>query len=119
MRIGEVAKATGLTAATIRLYEKSNMLPAVKRGPDGHRAFTLEHVEWLTLLYWLRETGMSVHDMRRFTALAKAGETGLPERREILETHAATLKARREAIDRCESILAVKMARYGSDKGAI
>jgi len=113
MRIAEAAKACGLSAHTIRFYEKSGMLPEIERGADGHRRFTPRLIEWLTLLYWLRETGMSLKQMRRFTTLAKAGNAGVEERRQILSDHAATLKAKRATLEKCESILAIKIASYG------
>ena len=91
------------------------MLPEIERGTDGHRQFTPFLIEWLTLLYWLRETGMSLKHMRRFTHLAKAGDAGLEERRQILLDHAATLKAKRASLEKCESILAIKIASYGLD----
>lgn len=115
MRIAEAADACGLSAHTIRFYEKSGMLPEIERGSDGHRRFTPHLVEWLTLLYWLRETGMPLKQMRRFTHLAKAGDAGVEERRLILSDHAATLKAKRATLEKCENILAVKIASYGPD----
>jgi len=113
MRIAEAAKACGLSAHTIRFYEKSGMLPEIARDADGHRRFTPRLIDWLTLLYWLRETGMPLQQMRRFTALAKAGDDGVSERRQILLDHAERLKAKRAALDKCESILAIKIASYG------
>lgn len=113
MKIAEVSKSCGLSAHTIRFYEKSGMLPEIARGSDGYRRFTPRHVEWLTLLFWLRETGMSLSQMQRFTALAKKGDAGMSERREILADHAATLKAKRETLEKCERVLAVKIASYG------
>lgn len=113
MRISEASRACGLSAHTIRFYEKSEMLPEIERGEDGHRRFTPCHIEWLTLLYWLRETGMPLKHMRRFTALAKAGDAGLSERRQILADHAKTLKAKRAVLEKCESVLAMKIASYG------
>ncbi|MEM7076390.1 MAG: MerR family transcriptional regulator [Pseudomonadota bacterium] len=115
MRIAEAAEACGLSAHTIRFYEKTGMLPEIERGPDGHRRFTPRLVEWLTLLYWLRETGMSLKQMRRFTALAKAGDAGIQERRQILLDHAATLKSKRATLEKCERILAIKITSYGPD----
>lgn len=116
MRITEASKACGLSAHTIRFYEKSGMLPEIERGPDGHRRFTPSLVEWLTLLYWLRETGMPLKQMRRFTALAKEGDSGIVERRQILADHAEALKAKRAKLEKCESILALKIASYSSPK---
>lgn len=113
MKIAEVSEACGLSAHTIRFYEKSGMLPKIERSSDGHRRFTPRHLEWLTLLYWLRETGMSLEQMRRFTALAKEGDTGVSERRQILTDHAEVLKAKRAMLEKCESVLAFKIASYG------
>ena len=112
MRISEAAKACGLSPYTIRFYEKSGMLPKIDRGVDGQRRFNQHHIDWLTLLYWLRETGMPLKQMRRFTALAKAGDESVAERRQILLDHADALKAQRALLKKCESILAIKIASY-------
>lgn len=117
MKISEAAKATGLTTHTIRFYEAADMLPQIPRGPDGHRRFGPRHIEWLTLLYWLRETGMPMARMRRFTTLAKAGDEGIAERRQILLDHRAVLQAKRAQLDKCESVLAIKIESYGPDHG--
>lgn len=115
MKIAEAAEACGLSAHTIRFYEKSGMLPEIERGADGHRRFNPRQIEWLTLLYWLRETGMPMAQMRRFTTLAKAGVKGIPERRQILADHADTLKAKRAILEKCENVLAIKIASYGPE----
>ncbi|WP_338547969.1 MerR family transcriptional regulator [Roseovarius phycicola] len=113
MKIAEVSKLCGLSTHTIRFYDKSGMLPEIKRTADGHRHFTPREVEWLTLLYWLRETGMPLKQMRRFTTLAKAGDAEVAERRKILADHAQTLKAKRAMLEKCESVLTIKIASYG------
>ncbi|RVU33767.1 MerR family transcriptional regulator [Hwanghaeella grinnelliae] len=112
MRISDVAAACGLSADTIRYYEKSGLIPTVGRGADGHRRFSKENVDWLTLLYWLRETGMSMVQMRRFCSLAQEGDKTKPERRRILVDHAAELDRRRAQLDRCEAVLQVKIRSY-------
>ncbi|MEM7172616.1 MAG: MerR family transcriptional regulator [Pseudomonadota bacterium] len=114
MRISEAAAACGLSPDTIRYYEKSKMLPKVHRTTNGNRDFSQENVEWLTLLYWLRESGMPLKEMRRFTHLAQAGPETIPERRKILLDHSEQLRRRREKLDRCEAVLAVKIASYGA-----
>ena len=113
MKIAEASKACGLSAHTIRFYEKSGMLPEIARGEDGTRQFSPGDIEWLTLLYWLRETGMPLKQMRRFTLLAKTGDAGIDERRQILADHSEALQAKRAKIDKCESVLGIKIASYG------
>ena len=114
MKISEAATACGLSVDTIRFYEKRGMLPEIGRTADGHRHFGPKEIEWLTLLYWLRETGMPLETMRRFTHLAKGSDESLIERREILLNHRQLLQRRRKALDSCDDVLAVKIASYGS-----
>lgn len=112
MRISEAATICGLSADTIRYYEKLGMLPEIDRDDVGHRSFSKIILEWLTLLYWLRETGMSIKQMRLFAELAKSGPETISERRKILMGHSELLKERHFVLDRCEAVLAVKIASY-------
>ena len=114
MRIAEAARASGLSIDTIRFYEKSGLLPEIGRGSDGRRRFTPKAVDWLVLLGTLRETGMPMRTMRRFAELYRAGDSAMPERKAVLLTHAESLKQRRAALDRCEALLARKIALYDS-----
>ncbi len=117
MRIAEAANASGLSIDTIRYYEKSGIVPKVQRGSDGKRRFSKENVDWLTLLFWLRETGMPVKTMHRFAVLYQAGDDTIPERKTILLAHADFLKKRRADLDRCEEVLAYKLATYENLQG--
>lgn len=112
MKIAEAAELSGLSADTIRFYEKSDMLPPIARGADGHRQYSRENVNWLTILYWLRQTGMSMKIMQRYAILVHAGDHTVTERIDILKDHGVTLKKRREDLDRCEELLARKLSAY-------
>lgn len=117
MRISEASTISGLSADTIRYYEKSGIVPPIDRGPDGLRRFSPENVEWLVLLYWLRKTGMPMREMKRFASLYKQGDTTVPDRRTLLLNHEARLKRRRQELDRCADVLAVKLAAYDRIEG--
>ena len=80
MRISEASALSGLSADTIRYYEKSGLVPAINRGADGLRRFSAENVEWLTLLFWLRKTGMPMKEMQCFAELYRLGEATIPGR---------------------------------------
>ncbi|REN18704.1 MerR family transcriptional regulator, partial [Mycobacterium tuberculosis] len=45
------------------------------------------HVGWLDLMERLRRTGMSIAEMREYTALALQGKVTLRERRDMLAAH--------------------------------
>jgi DNA-binding transcriptional MerR regulator len=112
MRISEVASRIGLSIDTIRYYEKSELLPPIKRGADGKRRFSAENVEWLILLSSLRDTGMPMERMRYFARLYQKGDETIPERKQVLLDHSKHLDERRTALDRCAEILAYKLKRY-------
>lgn len=117
MQIAEAATECGLSVDTIRFYEKSGLLPDIQRSASGNRQFSGKDIEWLTLLYWLRETGMPMKQMRLFASLYKTGDKTIPERRKILLSHAEHLKQRRDALDRCEEVLSYKLAMYDKYEG--
>jgi DNA-binding transcriptional MerR regulator len=112
MRISEAAKISGLGIDTIRYYEKSGIIPPLDRGSDGQRRFSPETVDWLTLLYWLRETGMPLKTMREFAALYRQGDQTIPQRKAVLLAHSDQLAKRRTDLDHCEEILVHKLAIY-------
>lgn len=67
MTIQEVAEQTGMSAYTIRFYEKVGVLPPIKRLPNGIRQFTEADVAYLRFLIQLKQTGMSLEDIMAFT----------------------------------------------------
>ncbi|MFE5857948.1 MerR family transcriptional regulator [Streptomyces sp. NPDC056500] len=82
--ISEVADFTGLSAHTLRWYERIGLMPHVDRSHTGQRRFRNRDLEWLSLVGKLRLTGMSVADMVRYAELTRVGDSTLAERRELL-----------------------------------
>ncbi|MEM7209147.1 MAG: MerR family transcriptional regulator [Pseudomonadota bacterium] len=112
MRIAQAAEKSGLSVDTIRYYEKSGIVPGVARGADGKRHFSPENIDWLTLLYWLRQTGMPLKTMRDFAQLYRGGNSTVAARKTILLEHAALLQKRRSDLDRCAEQLQHKIQIY-------
>lgn len=87
LSIGEVAARTGRSLHAIRWYESQGLLLGVSRDEGGRRRYTAQHVAWLELMDRLRLTGMSIAQMREFTALVGAGDASLQRRRNMLVEH--------------------------------
>jgi DNA-binding transcriptional MerR regulator len=83
--ISEVAQVTGLTAYTLRWYERIGLMPHVDRSHTGQRRFTNRDLDWLSFVGKLRLTGMPVADMVRYAELVRLGDGTRDERRELLE----------------------------------
>jgi DNA-binding transcriptional MerR regulator len=100
LTIAEAAERTGLSAHTLRYYERIGLLDPVRRGVGGQRRYGEEDLQWVTFLQRLRATGMPIRDMQRYADLRRAGDSTIPERRMLLEEHRDELIARIEELQR-------------------
>jgi DNA-binding transcriptional MerR regulator len=87
LTVGQVAALTGLSADTLRWYERVGLLEGVARDPSGRRQYTQKDLRQLALLMRLRATGMPVSEMLRYAELAKVGAHTERQRRQLLEAH--------------------------------
>ncbi|MEU7277415.1 MerR family transcriptional regulator [Streptomyces sp. NPDC045431] len=92
--ISEVAEWTGLTAHTLRWYERIGLMPHIDRSHTGQRRFTNRDLDWLTFVGKLRLTGMPVADMVRYAELVREGEHTVEQRQELLERTRRDVRAR-------------------------
>ena len=69
MKIGELAKRSGLSAHTIRYYERIGLLPYAHRDHSSHRDYDESILTWIEFVDRLRETGMPIREMLRYAAL--------------------------------------------------
>ena len=87
LRIGALSARTGRSVHTIRWYEAQGLMPGVVRDGGGRRVYAEGHVGWLELMQRLRLTGMSIAEMRRYTALVRQGKGTLAAREAMLRAH--------------------------------
>ena len=98
--IHEVCERTGLSAHTLRYYEKEKLLPNVGRSQGSFRQYSEEDLDTLGVICCLKNTGMSLQDISRFMALAREGDQTLSERCELLRKHRDTVIAQMEEMQR-------------------
>ena len=70
MRIGELAKATGTKAETIRYYEREGILPAADRTDSNYRDYSDDHLATLTFIRRARQLGFTMAQVRELLALS-------------------------------------------------
>ncbi len=92
--IQDVSRKTGLSAHTLRYYEKEGLLPRVGRTAGGIRQYSDEDLEALGLICCLKNTGMSLQEITRFVQLTHEGDQTLRERVELLRAHRENVIAR-------------------------
>jgi DNA-binding transcriptional MerR regulator len=83
--IQEVTRATGLSAHTLRYYERIGLIHPIEREQNTRRRYTADDVGWIDFLLKLRAIGMSIRDMQKYAELQRRGDETLPERLEMLK----------------------------------
>ncbi len=68
-RIGDLARATGLTVRTLRHYESVGLLPAPSRTEGKQRLYTAQDVSRLYRIRALRDLGLGLAEIRRLLVL--------------------------------------------------
>ena len=121
MNIREFAAHTGLTAHTLRYYERAGLFGPVARGANGHRVYDAADARWAAFLQRLRDTGMPIREMQRFCALREADRPGRAELLAQLEQHAdrvaASLRSQHEHLARLREQIAAYRAEAAGKPG--
>lgn len=91
MRIGELARETGITAKTVRYYESIGLMPEPPREQSGYRRYRAEDLSRLRFIVGAKALGLSLEDIRDVLEVSEPGAVSCPH---VL----ALLEARRDAI---------------------
>ncbi|MFF2328902.1 MULTISPECIES: MerR family transcriptional regulator [unclassified Streptomyces] len=116
--ISEVVAFTGLTAHTLRWYERIGLMPHVDRSHTGQRRFTNRDLDWLAFVGKLRLTGMPVAGMVRYAELLREGDHTFEERQELLESTRRDVKTRIAELHDTLAVLDHKIDFYASARRA-
>ncbi|TVY06870.1 MerR family transcriptional regulator [Paenibacillus cremeus] len=118
--IGDIAEITGLTAYTIRYYEKIGVLPSPSR-QDGRRIYSEQDLQYVRFIHGLKATGMSLEDIAAFTQdgcllTRDPAETGIGEmlskRMAILDGHIRLLEQQILQLEAVKAVAQEKSAFY-------
>ncbi|MFC6879558.1 MULTISPECIES: MerR family transcriptional regulator [Actinomadura] len=95
LSIAEAARRTGVSAHTLRYYERVGLVvTTVGRTAGGRRRYHRLDLEWIKVCTKLRATGMPIRTIRRYADLVSAGRGNEQERLDLLESHRAEVRAR-------------------------
>lgn len=116
-RIGELARAGGVTPDTLRYYERLGLLPRAPRTAAGYRMYSPAALERLRFIKEAQALGLSLREVRELvTFSADGGRRRCRRVHDLLTTKLADLDARlaqlgrlRETLERyrqqCEQVL--------------
>lgn len=114
LTVNQVSKKLNISAYTLRYYDDQGLFPDVTRDDNGKRLFSEASLEWVNLVICLRNTGMSISDIRHFIELCKAGDATISERYDIILTQKKKAETDLEEMQKRLSVICGKEKWYRS-----
>ena len=117
LTISDAARVTGLSAHTLRYYERAGLMMDVDRAVAGHRRYSEADLGWIELITKLRATGMPIRKVREYADLVRTGAGTEQARLEILEAHRLEVLAHLDETRRNLEAIDRKIAYYRGAAG--
>jgi DNA-binding transcriptional MerR regulator len=112
MNIKKVSELSGVSADTIRYYERIGLIPPVKRSDNGIRDFDEEDLRWIVFSRQMRNAGLSIESLVEYLTLFQVGNETVPARKEIIADQIAELKEKATELNTAIERLEFKLANY-------
>jgi MerR family transcriptional regulator, copper efflux regulator len=113
LRIGQLAKRTGVSLQSVRYYEREGLLPKPQRLASGYRTFAPETVWQIQFIKHAQNLGFSLADIRELLSIQSHSEKECADVRRLAEEKLAEIE-RLEAIRRALRDLAKQCPGRGS-----
>ena len=84
MTIAQAAQAFGLTADTLRYYERAGLIPRVPRTSGRQRDYGPKELRWVEFIRCMRSAGVSIEALVEYVALFGQGANSIPARKALL-----------------------------------
>jgi DNA-binding transcriptional MerR regulator len=110
--VKQLSEMLHISTHTIRFYDDQGLFPDVTRDIHGTRLFTEENLEWINLVLCLRNTGMSVADIKHYIDLCQEGESSVQERYQIIMNQEKKAEADLKEMQKRLDILHMKQKCY-------
>jgi DNA-binding transcriptional MerR regulator len=107
MRIGELARRSGLARTALRYYEKAGLLPQSARTVSGYRDYHDDTVLRLAFIRAAQAIGLSVAEIRDVIGIREGGTPPCAHVLELIEVHRAEVRTRIRQLQQLELDLAL------------
>lgn len=112
LSIAEASAITGLTAHTLRYYERIGLV-RVGRDDAGYRSYDKRAMARIAFITRLRASDMPVSAISHYLELVEQGEHTEPERLALMEEHRATIHRRLRELQAALAVTDYKITTYG------
>ena len=112
MTIAQVSQKYGVSADTLRYYERIGLLPPVGRTKSGIRDYTEEDCNWVNFIKCMRGAGIQVEALIDYVSLFQQGDATADARKQILIEQRDQLQERLQEMQATLERLNAKIEHY-------
>ena len=112
MKISKVSETTGISADTLRYYERIGLLPPVTRTESGIRDYDESDLKRVEFIKCMRSAGLSIEVLIEYVGLVAQGDETAETRRTILVEQREHLIDKIEELEKVLGILDHKIKVY-------
>ncbi len=112
MRIQEVSKLYGLSADTLRYYERIKLIPVVPRNAGGIRDYDEVSLQWIEFIKCMRGAGLPIEKLITYVELYQQGDETIVARKQLLIEERDHLLQRMNELQATLERLNEKIERY-------
>lgn len=106
--IGDAARKVGITASTLRYYDKEGLLPHVNRSEGGLRMFTDDDFEWINFIECLKRSGLTIKEIKQFVDWYLEGDDTIEQRRAMFHARRQAIEQEMESLQRTLDFVSYK-----------
>ncbi len=110
--IGEVANSTNIAISTLRYYDREGMFPNMQRTNGGIRIFSDKEVNTIKVIDCLKNSGMSIKDIKLFLDWCEDGDASLEKRRNMFYERLEEVEKQMEALQGTMNMIKYKCWYY-------
>lgn len=105
MKIGELAKKTGLTTDAIRFYEKSGLIKGPSRSATGYREFSTDTAATIEFISHCRSLDIPISEIKKLLNVRSGSAKSCREANQVIDEQLSNLRARIKELKRLEKNL--------------
>ena len=106
--VGEMAKKLHMAPSTLRYYDKEGLLPFVERSERGNRMFKDSDMEWLAVIECLKQTGMSIREIKCFIDWCVEGDSSINKRLNLIRQQREAVEEKMQQLSQTLTMLHYK-----------
>ena len=112
MTIKEVCEKYGISADTLRYYERVGVIPEVNRTKGGIRDYSEEDIRWVENAICMRNAGVPVEMLIDYVRLFREGDGTFQARRDLLTEARRDIQEQLDKLQETAQLLDYKISRY-------